>query len=95
MAGSTTGDSDSIDTVAINFVGAPPTVTGITGPVAGQFTIHGSTGIAGNVVTMMTTNLAPIVVWTPIQTNAVPGGTFSISVPQGTAPHAFYRLMEQ
>jgi hypothetical protein len=31
--------------------------------------------------------------WTPIQTNAVPIGSFSITLPQGADPHAFYRLM--
>jgi hypothetical protein len=31
--------------------------------------------------------------WTPIQTNAFPIGTFSITIPQGVDPKAFYQLM--
>jgi autotransporter-associated beta strand protein len=82
--------------VAVVFPSSPiPTITGITGPVAGEFTIAGSTDIAGNVVVLMATNLVPLVTWTPIQTNAVSGGAFSIPVPQGSDSSAFYRLMGQ
>ena len=69
-----------------------PILTGITGPGAGGFTIQGSTAYAGDLVTMKATNLSPPN-WTPIQTNAVPIGSFSITIPQGADPHAFYRLM--
>ena len=72
-----------------------PTVSGITGPVAGEFTITGSTDIAGNVVTLTSPSLSAPVTWTPIQTNAVPGGAFTFPVPQGVDPQAFYRLMGQ
>ena len=72
-----------------------PTLTGITGPSVGQFTLAGSTDIAGNVVTLKTPSLSAPVTWTPIQTNAVPGGAFSFPVPQGTNARAFFRLMGQ
>ena len=72
-----------------------PTITGITGPVVGVFTINGSTDIAGNVVTLTTPSLSAPVTWTPLQTNAVPGGVFSFPVPQGAYPNQFYRLMGQ
>ena len=72
-----------------------PTLTGITGPVVGVLTIVGSTDIAGNVVTLTTPSLSAPVTWTPLQTNAVPGGAFSFPVPQGAYPNEFYRLMGQ
>ena len=69
-----------------------PILKGITGPGAGGFTLQGSTAYAGDLVTMKATSLSPPN-WTPIQTNAVPIGSFSITIPQGADPHAFYRLM--
>jgi fibronectin-binding autotransporter adhesin len=72
-----------------------PTITGFTGPVAGAFTIRGSTDIAGALVTKKTTSLAAPIGWQSIQTNAVPGGPFSFTVPQGADTRAFYRLMGQ
>ena len=69
-----------------------PILTGITGAGTAGFTIQGSTAYAGNLVTLKATNLSPPN-WTPIQTNAVPIGTFSITIPLGLDPHAFYRLM--
>ena len=78
-------------------VATPPivTVTTITGPVASEFTIHGSTDIAGNVVTEKTASLSAPIIWVPFQTNAVPGGIFGIVVPQGVGTQAFYRLVGQ
>ncbi len=84
--------------VDIGPVAAPapiPTLTGMTGPVVGVFTINGSTDIAGNVVTLTTPSLSAPVTWTPLQTNAVPGGAFSFTVPQGAGPTKFYRLLGQ
>ena len=72
-----------------------PTVTTITGPVASEFTIHGSTDIAGNVVVEKTASLDAPIVWVPFQTNAVPGGIFGIVVPQGVESQMFYRLIGQ
>ena len=69
-----------------------PILTGITGPGPGGFTLQGSTAYAGNLVTWKATNLSPPD-WTPVQTNAVPIGTFSITIPLGTDPKAFYQLM--
>ena len=90
-------DGSVIDAVAINYACPyPPTITGITGPVAGEFTIHGTTVIAGDLVTWKTTSLATTpITWQRIQTNAVPGGAFSIPVSQGTDARAFFRLMSQ
>jgi autotransporter-associated beta strand protein len=69
-----------------------PILTGITGAGTAGFTIQGSTAYAGNIVTMKATSLNPSD-WTPIQTNAFPIGTFSITIPQGVDPKAFYQLM--
>jgi uncharacterized repeat protein (TIGR02543 family) len=69
-----------------------PILTGITGPGPAGFTLQGSTAYAGDLVTMKATSLSPSN-WTPVQTNAVPIGSFSITLPQGADPHAFYRLM--
>jgi autotransporter-associated beta strand protein len=71
-----------------------PIITGITGPGTGGFTLSGSTAFAGHLVTLKATSLSTPV-WTPIQTNAVPVGTFSITIPQGADPQAFYMLMGQ
>ena len=78
-------------------VATPPivTVTTITGPVASEFTIHGSTDIAGNVVTEKTASLSAPIIWVPFRTNAVPGGVFGIVIPQGVGTQAFYRLVGQ
>ncbi len=76
--------------------GAPtPTLTGFTGPVTGQFTFVGTSSGAGNIVTLMATNLTTPIVWKPIQTNSVSAGAFNISIPQGAWVQAFYRLMGQ
>ena len=94
------GNGACIDQVVFGW-GAPvlppvPTITGITAsPGTGGFTIHGSADIAGNLVTEKTTSLATPVTWVPIQTNAVPGGAFSFTIPQGTDPQGFFRLMGQ
>ena len=72
-----------------------PTISRITGPAGGQFTLSGSTDVAGQLVTEKTTSLTPPVIWTPMATNAVSGGAFSFPIPQGTESQAFYRLMGQ
>lgn len=74
-----------------------PTVT-LTNFMAGsldaQFTLSGTTDIAGNVVTEKTTSLAPAD-WVPYQTNPVPGGPFSFTIPQPADSAAFFRLRGQ
>jgi hypothetical protein len=70
-----------------------PDILSITGPVAGKFTISASANGAGNVVTWKATDLG-LSDWTPIQTNAVVGGAFNITIPQGADPKAFYRLSQ-
>ena len=77
-----------------------PAIMGISGPAGGVVTIHASTDIAGNVVTLRANSLNPPITWTPIQTNAAPGNTinagrFDIQVPQGTNAQAFFRLLGQ
>ena len=72
-----------------------PTITGFTGPVAGQFTFTGTASGPGNIVTEKATSLTPPIIWVPIQTNAVSAGAFSIAIPQGAGSQAFYRLMGQ
>jgi hypothetical protein len=77
------------------FIAPTATLTNFTrGPLAGQFTVSGSTDIAGNLVTEKTTSLAPAN-WQPYQTNLAPGGGFSFTIPRGTDPQAFFRLMGQ
>jgi CheY-like chemotaxis protein len=77
------------------FIVPTATLTNFTrGPLAGQFTVNGSTDIAGNLVTEKTTSLAHAN-WQPYQTNLVPGGGFSFTIPRGTDPQAFFRLMGQ
>jgi hypothetical protein len=78
-------------------VAAPPnpSITGFTtDPATGGFTLSGNADIAGNVVVWATTSLAPPIDWIAIQTNEVPTGGFSFTVP-GTNSQAFYRLMGQ
>ena len=82
-------------TVTVSGAAPTPTLTGITGPVAGQFTFTGTSSGAGNIVTLMTTNLNPTIIWTPIQTNPVSAGAFSITVTNGLNAQAYYRLMGQ
>jgi len=92
-----TDNAYTIDDVSFAAATIPvpiPTLSGITvGPEAGQFTVQLSTDSAGNVVTVMTPSLTPPIVWTPVQTNAVPGGAVSITLPQGTGQAAFFKLM--
>jgi hypothetical protein len=71
-----------------------PILTGITGPGPEGFTLQGSTAHAGNIVTWKATSLSTPD-WTSIQTNAFPIGDFTITLPQGADPQAFYRLMSQ
>ena len=81
---------------SVNGVPVPTlTISRITGPAGGQFTLSGSTDKAGQVVTEKATSLTPPVSWTPMATNAVSGGAFSFPIPQGAEPQAFYRLMGQ
>ncbi len=63
------------------------------GPGPAQLTINGYTDLAGNVVTSKATSLTAPIVWTPIQTNAVPGRNFSFTIPRGTGAAAFFRTM--
>jgi hypothetical protein len=63
------------------------------GPGSGQMTLRGYTDGAASVVTERTTSLALPITWAPIQTNAVPGGNYSFTVPtSGTT--AFYRTRQ-
>ena len=86
-------------TVTVAPGGPVVTNTGITGPVAGPgvgeftVTITGNTAAAGNLGVEKSTDL---ITWVPVQTSAVPGGAFSISVTSvGAEPKAFFRLIGQ
>src|SRR5664280_2271323 len=86
-------NGQSVGSSLLVFIAPTATLTNFTrGPLAGQFTVNGSTDIAGNLVTEKTTSLAHAN-WQPYQTNLVPGGGFSFTIPLGTDPQAFFRLM--
>ncbi len=65
------------------------------GPGAGQLTVRGYTESAGNVVTERAISLTSPIVWTPVQTNAVPGGNYSFTVPKGGGAAAYFRTVAQ
>jgi hypothetical protein len=72
-----------------------PEVSGITTDGAGNVIIQGTTTGAW-VITEKTTNLAngPSG-WTPVSTNQVTGGAFSVPIPMGTDTNAFFRVKVQ
>ncbi|HYG36824.1 MAG TPA: hypothetical protein VEC99_18675, partial [Clostridia bacterium] len=72
-----------------------PVVLKFTGPVSGYFTISGTTGTASSLVIERTTSLTLPVVWQPVQTNTVGGGTFSLLIPQDTNTVGFFRVRGQ
>jgi hypothetical protein len=82
-------------TVTANFALNPPTVSGITTDGLGKVILTGTAAGTG-VITDKSTNLAaqPIV-WTPVSTNPVTGGAFSVTNSIGTAPKAFFRVRNQ
>ena len=63
-----------------------------TTPATNEFNLSGYTKVPGRVVVWATTSLAPPTIWVAVQTNDVPGGMFSFTVPGGNS-QAFYRLM--
>lgn len=82
-------------TVALPNPTPTPTLISLTAsPSAGQLTVTGSTDISGSLVTEKTASLAPVD-WQPGQTNSVPGGPFSLTIPMGAEPQAFFRLKGQ
>ena len=62
---------------------------------AGNFTLSGAALGAGPLVLEGTANLAPPVVWQPLQTNSVAAGPFNIAIPQGTNAAAYFRVRAQ
>ena len=92
------GGARSVGNSLLVFAGnqAPTaTVTNLTASLlAGQFTVSGGTDIAGTLVTERTMSLA-LAAWQPCQTNPVPGGPFSITIPLATEPQVFFRLRGQ
>ncbi len=89
---------NSSNVVNLNFSLAPPPDPSITSfranPATKGFILSGYTGAAGTIVLWATASLAPPITWVAIQTNGVPGGGFSFTVP-GTNSQAFYRFMRQ
>jgi len=89
---------NSSNVANFNFsLATPPDLT-ITGfkanPASVGFILSGYTDVAGRVVVWATTSLAPPTIWVTVQTNEVPGGGFSLTVP-GKASQAFYRITGQ
>ena len=76
-------------------VPVPPIISGMSISTNGLFIIQGTTDVAGSLVTEKATNLVTPIYWEKIQTNAVPGGAYSITIPQGADPRAYYRVMSQ
>ena len=72
--------------------GGRPILFSLTGPVAGNFTISGTTDVAGNLVVERAVSLVSPIDWEPVQTNSVPPGAFSFETPQGPHASAFYRV---
>jgi hypothetical protein len=72
-----------------------PTVSGITTDGLGKVILTGTSTGTG-VVTEKSTNLAaqPIV-WTPVSTNPVTAGVFSVTNSIGADPRAFFRVKNQ
>lgn len=64
----------------------------LTGPTAGQFTITVTGPDSGRVVTEWASSLALPISWKALQTNAVPGGPLSFTIPQPGSPQAYFRL---
>ncbi len=99
VVGSNTGGFrlpvNGVQVVDVGAVPPTPTIEGFTGPVAGQFTFTGTASGPGSIVTECATSLDAPITWVPIQTNAVSAGAFSIGIPQGANPQAFYRLKGQ
>ena len=68
-------------------------ITGLRAtPATNEFILSGYTKVPERVVVWATTSLAPPTIWVTVQTNDVPGGMFSFTVPGGNS-QAFYRLM--
>ncbi len=72
-----------------------PILIKLTGPVAGKFTLSGTTDIAANLVIERASSLISPIIWQPLQTNSAPGGPFSFQVPQGNISAGFFRVRGQ
>lgn len=97
--GSPRSDADFAASYAAGVPAAGPTltITRITGPAGGNFTITGTSSASATVVLLKSTNLAtPLGSWTTpasVSYSSMPATTFTITVPEvGGENAAFYRL---
>jgi hypothetical protein len=81
---------------------APDTIGGggsmrlqLTGPVSGKFTMSGTAEMSGTFITERATKLAAPIVWTPVQTNTLPAGPFSLEIPQDGDGEGYFRVRQQ
>jgi hypothetical protein len=72
-----------------------PVLFNLSGPVSGNFTMSGTTDVAGTLVIEGTASLAAPIIWQPLQTNSVTAGPFNFLIPQATNPAAYFRLRGQ
>jgi hypothetical protein len=84
---------DLTTTIAPDALGeVRPVLTGITGPVSGYFILSGTAEGAGHVIVERSTSLGPPMNWTPVQTNSVAEGPFTVSIAPGPEAAAYFRL---
>lgn len=62
---------------------------------AGSWMVKGVSDKSGAVVSEVALNLAPPVVWRPLQTNSVAAGPFAFAIAPGTNAAAFFRVRRQ
>lgn len=58
----------------------------------GDLTLHGTTDLPGTVVVDTTLTLAAPATWSPLRTNQVQAGSFTLPVPRPTNASGFFRL---
>jgi hypothetical protein len=88
---------DNVSNISVTTGGtvSRPTVSGITADGSGNVVISGTT-TGTSVITEKSTDLgANPIVWTPVSTNAVTAGAFSVTNAIGADPKAFFRVKNQ
>lgn len=82
--------------IAPDPTGAPgPFSIVIAGPVAGTFTVSGTTELARSLILERAASLASPITWKPLRTNSVLAGPFSFTISEATETAAFFRLRGQ
>lgn len=67
----------------------------LTGPVAGQFTVSGTSPEAANLVTEFASIITLSTEWKALQTNTVSAGPYSFTLPRLRSHQAYFRLRRQ